>query len=117
MRRQWVLAAVAAMALGVAGQATAWAESPHSPNMSLLSNWHSPTGDYQGSDIAFWGNRILLAFRLGSGDVKDTLNAALVLQQVVVGIGIIGFVMLVAVIARVERTASARARGLAAAAA
>jgi hypothetical protein len=67
--------------------------------------------------IAFWGNRILLAFRLGSGDVKDTLNAALVLQQVVVGIGIVGFVMLVAVIVRVERTASARARGLAAAAA
>jgi hypothetical protein len=60
--------------------------------------------------IATIGRRVLTAFMIGSGDVTDTVNVSLVLQQVVVGIGIIGFVMLVAVIARVERTAAARAR-------
>ena len=64
---QMVLAAVAPIA---------HAESPHSDNMSLVGNWHGANGDYQGSDMAFWGNRAVLGEYGGPGgfellDVTD----------------------------------------------
>src|SRR4051812_2186009 len=66
MRRHWILAAVATIAVGAAAS-TAAAESPHSDNMSLIANWHSSTGDYQGSDMAFWGNRAIFGMYAGPG--------------------------------------------------
>src|SRR4051812_50137546 len=62
-------AAVAALvvfcALATAGVARA--ESPHSPNMSLIGNWTNGTGDYQGSDLGFWGDTAVLGMYGGPG--------------------------------------------------
>src|SRR4051794_23017462 len=67
MTRRFACAMAAMVMLGVAGPVTGGsAESPHSPNMSLLANWHSG-GDYQGSDLAFWGHRAVLGQYGGPG--------------------------------------------------
>jgi hypothetical protein len=48
-----------ALLLALAGPAAAQVKSEHSDNMSLLANWNNG-GDYgQGSDLAFWGNRLM----------------------------------------------------------
>ena len=58
MKRSFALVA-ALLALAAAPAAHAQTASPHSDNMSLLANWNNG-GDYgQGSDLAFWGNRLV----------------------------------------------------------
>ena len=58
MKRSFALVA-ALLALAAAPAAQAQSTSPHSDNMSLLANWNNG-GDYgQGSDLAFWGNRMV----------------------------------------------------------
>src|SRR3954451_22996109 len=68
------------MVLGVSAP-HATAASPHSPNMTLIGNFHK-NADYQGSDMAFWGTTQVLGeyggpggFRLG--DISDPAHPRL----------------------------------------
>jgi hypothetical protein len=59
MRRSIVVLVASLLALAAAPAAQAQVKSPHSDNMSLLTNWNN-NGEYgQGSDMAFWGNRLV----------------------------------------------------------
>jgi len=77
MKRQWLAAAAAVVAVcALAPIGAAGAASPHSDNMSLIGNWSNGTGDYQGSDMAFWGSRAVLGEYGGPGgfemlDISD----------------------------------------------
>src|SRR3954451_5440612 len=67
---------ICAVVLGLTGTAAAQSASPHSDNMSLLANWTTADGDYQGSDMAFWGDRLVLGQYGGPGgfsvlDISD----------------------------------------------
>src|SRR3954447_3010041 len=70
-----LVAAIAALTIFGVGGPVAQAESPHSANMSLIANWHPAGGDYQGSDMAFWGNTAVLGEYGGPGGF-DLLNIA-----------------------------------------
>jgi hypothetical protein len=70
-----VVAAIAALTIFGATGSAARAESPHSANMSLIGNWHPAGGDYQGSDMAFWGTT-LVAGQYGGPGGFDLLNIA-----------------------------------------
>jgi LVIVD repeat len=71
-----VVTAVLAIAIVGACASVAQAESPHSANMSLIANWHPAGGDYQGSDMAFWGHTAVLGEYGGPGgfDLLDISN-------------------------------------------
>jgi hypothetical protein len=75
MMRRFLAAAVA---LSMFGATTAMAESPHSDNMSLIGNWNTGSADYQGSDMAFWGNTAVVGMYGGPGgfQVLDIANPA-----------------------------------------
>jgi hypothetical protein len=60
----------ALLALVTAPAAGAAITSPHSDNMSLLANWNN-NGDYgAGSDMAFWGNRLIAGDYDGPGGFR-----------------------------------------------
>ncbi|HEX8122864.1 MAG TPA: hypothetical protein VF549_16545 [Solirubrobacteraceae bacterium] len=81
MKLAWLAAAAALMVLG-AGAPIAYGESPHSDNMSLVGNWHGADGDYQGSDMAFWGDRAVLGEYGGPGgfELIDIANPTQLLR-------------------------------------
>ena len=67
MKWQRGAAVAAVVVLGVLGPAaTAGAQSEHSDNVSWIANWNNGA-DYQGSDQAFWGNRLVLGQYGGPG--------------------------------------------------
>src|SRR3712207_4307677 len=68
MRRSLLaLVAIAALAAAVTPTAGAQSKSVRSDNMTHVGNWHLPDGDYQGSDLAFWGDRMVSGMYSGPG--------------------------------------------------
>src|SRR4051812_9397447 len=68
--RTMLLTVAALLALALAPTAQAQVTSPHSDNMRLLANWNNG-GDYgQGSDMAFWGNRLVAGAYSGPGGFR-----------------------------------------------
>jgi hypothetical protein len=61
-----MMAAVGVL-LALAAPASAQVTSPHSDNMTLLANWTLTSAEYQGSDMAFWGDRVVLGSYSGPG--------------------------------------------------
>src|SRR4051794_13545041 len=76
------IALVTALLALAAAPAAAQVKSPHSDNMSLIANWNNH-GDYgQGSDMAFWGNRLVAGAYSGPGgfrllDISDPAKPTL----------------------------------------
>jgi len=72
------VALTVALVAALAAPATAQASGHHSPNMSLIANWNNG-GEYgQGSDLAFWGNRLVAGAYGGPGGFRllDVSNPA-----------------------------------------
>ena len=68
MRRTLLaLAAIAVLGTALTPTADAQSQSVKSDNMTLAGNWHLPDGDYQGSDLAFWGDRMVSGMYSGPG--------------------------------------------------
>jgi hypothetical protein len=73
-----MMAAVGVLLALAAAPASAQVTSPHSDNMTLLANWTLTSAEYQGSDMAFWGDRVVLGSYSGPGgfNLLDISNPA-----------------------------------------